>query len=36
MFCFRTAYESAEKDLLDIRALADRFGFEVPPTHRID
>ena len=34
MFRFKTAYEPAEKDLVDVEALAARFGFEVPPTHR--
>ena len=34
MFAFKTAYSPSEKDLEDVRALADRFGFEVPATHR--
>lgn len=34
MFTFKTAYPPAAKDLHDVRALADRFGFEVPPSHR--
>ncbi|MGW4245814.1 nucleotidyltransferase domain-containing protein [Nocardia sp. NPDC004722] len=34
MFTFKTAYPPAAKDLADVRALAARFGFEVPATHR--
>ncbi|MDY0909380.1 nucleotidyltransferase domain-containing protein [Microbacterium sp. CFBP9034] len=34
LFRFKTAYEPAPKDLLDVRALADKFGYEVPATHR--
>lgn len=34
MFRFKTAYPPAEKDLRDVAALAEHFGFEVPPTHR--
>jgi lincosamide nucleotidyltransferase A/C/D/E len=33
MLRFKTAYEPAPKDLVDVRALAQKFGFEVPPTH---
>ncbi|WP_220504388.1 nucleotidyltransferase domain-containing protein [Microbispora sp. H13382] len=34
MFAFKTAYPPAEKDLEDVRALSETFGFEIPPTHR--
>ena len=34
MFRFKTAYPPAPKDLRDVRALAERYGFEVPTTHR--
>ncbi|MEY9875024.1 lincosamide nucleotidyltransferase A/C/D/E [Streptacidiphilus sp. MAP12-33] len=34
MFRFKTAYPPAEKDRHDVRALAERFGYRVPPTHR--
>jgi lincosamide nucleotidyltransferase A/C/D/E len=34
MFRFKTAYPPAPKDRADVRALAERFGFEIPPTHR--
>nr|BFE58460.1 aminoglycoside nucleotidyltransferase [Dactylosporangium thailandense] len=33
MFRFKTAYEPAPKDLLDVHALAATFGYELPPTH---
>ena len=35
MFRFKTAYEPAPKDLIDVQALADRFGFTVPASHRL-
>lgn len=30
MFKFKTGYEPKEKDLLDVRALSKKFGFELP------
>ncbi|MEV7805814.1 hypothetical protein AB0O28_22985 [Microbispora sp. NPDC088329] len=34
MFAFKTAYPPAEKDLKDVHALSETFGFAIPPTHR--
>lgn len=34
MFKFKTAYEPQEKDLKDAQALAIKFGFELPNTHK--
>jgi lincosamide nucleotidyltransferase A/C/D/E len=34
MFKFKTAYPPGEKDLQDIQALATKYGFEIPATHR--
>lgn len=34
MFVFKTAYPPLEKDLHDVDALAEKFGFQVPATHR--
>ena len=34
MFQFKTAYKPRDKDVIDVRALADRFGFAVPENHR--
>lgn len=34
MFRFKTAYEPAPKDLVDVSALAEVFGYEIPPSHR--
>jgi lincosamide nucleotidyltransferase A/C/D/E len=34
MFVFKTAFAPSEKDLHDVNALADKFGFTVPATHR--
>ncbi len=34
MFVFKTAYPPSEKDLQDVGALAEKFGFQVPATHR--
>lgn len=34
MFRFKTAYEPAPKDLVDVQALADYYGYETPPTYR--
>jgi len=34
MFRFKTAYPPSEKDLHDVGALAQKFGFTVPPTHQ--
>jgi lincosamide nucleotidyltransferase A/C/D/E len=33
IFRFKTSYPPAPKDLDDVRRLAERFGFAVPPTH---
>jgi lincosamide nucleotidyltransferase A/C/D/E len=33
MFRFKTAYPPAAKDLADVRALHDVYGFEIPPSH---
>jgi len=35
MFQFKTAYQPAEKDLQDVQALADQFGFRIPASHQI-
>ncbi|SEL86726.1 nucleotidyltransferase domain-containing protein [Streptacidiphilus jiangxiensis] len=34
MFRFKTAYPPAPKDRGDVRALAERFGYEIPQSHR--
>ena len=34
MFRFKTAYAPTAKDIADVTALAQRFGFAVPDTHR--
>ncbi|WP_221891151.1 nucleotidyltransferase domain-containing protein [Microbispora sp. KK1-11] len=34
MFAFKTAYAPEERDLKDVHALSEKFGFEIPPTHR--
>lgn len=34
MFKFKTSYEPKEKDLKDVQALADKFGFELPNTYK--
>lgn len=34
MFTFKTSYTPSPKDLLDVQALADKFGYEIPPTHQ--
>jgi lincosamide nucleotidyltransferase A/C/D/E len=34
MFRFKTAYQPQEKDLRDVQALAERYGYIVPDTHR--
>lgn len=34
MFKFKTAYEPKDKDLQDVRALSDRFGFELPDRYK--
>ncbi len=34
MFKFKTSYDPQEKDLRDVHALSEKFGFEVPTTHR--
>ena len=33
MFRFKTEYPPRPKDLIDVQALADAFGFTVPPSH---
>jgi hypothetical protein len=33
MFRFKTSYPPAAKDIDDVRRLAERFGFTIPPTH---
>jgi hypothetical protein len=30
---FKTAYPPAEKDLADVRALHEKFGFPIPPSY---
>lgn len=34
MFAFKTAYPPSDKDLHDVNALAEKYGFPVPETHR--
>ena len=34
MFRFKTGYTSSPKDLIDVQALADKYGYEIPITHR--
>jgi lincosamide nucleotidyltransferase A/C/D/E len=34
MFRFKTAYVPTAKDIADVTALAQRFGFAIPDTHR--
>ena len=34
-FRFKTGYPPREKDLIDVAALADKFCFEVPESHRV-
>jgi lincosamide nucleotidyltransferase A/C/D/E len=34
MFKFKTAYPPQEKDLKDVRALSNKFGFELPTSHQ--
>lgn len=34
MFKFKTAYEPKNKDLQDVHALASKFGFKIPNTHK--
>jgi lincosamide nucleotidyltransferase A/C/D/E len=34
MFRFKTAYAPTAKDIADVTALAQRFGFGIPETHR--
>ncbi|MFG1943003.1 nucleotidyltransferase domain-containing protein [Nonomuraea sp. NPDC048826] len=33
MFRFKTAYPPQAKDLQDVHALGERYGFTIPPTH---
>lgn len=34
MFSFKTAYAPTAKDIADVTALANRFGFAIPDSHR--
>ena len=34
-FRFKTGYPPREKDLIDVAAMADKFGFEIPQSHRL-
>lgn len=34
MFKFKTAYTPKQKDIADVHALSEQFGFEVPATHQ--
>jgi len=34
MFSFKTGYPPRQRDLLDIEALANRFGYDIPESHR--
>jgi lincosamide nucleotidyltransferase A/C/D/E len=34
MYRFKTAYPPAEKDLIDVRALAQAYRFELPDAYR--
>ncbi|MQY30848.1 nucleotidyltransferase domain-containing protein [Nocardia aurantia] len=34
MFEFKTAYPPARKDVRDVRALGERYGFDLPPDYR--
>ena len=34
MFRFKTEYAPAPKDIIDVYALADKYGYEIPITHR--
>jgi lincosamide nucleotidyltransferase A/C/D/E len=34
MFRFKTAYKPADKDLRDVQALSEKYGFSVPKTHQ--
>jgi hypothetical protein len=34
MFRFKTEYAPAEKDIIDIQALAEKYGYEIPNTHQ--
>ena len=36
LFRFKTEYAPRPKDLIDVRALADAYGFDVPATHRAE
>lgn len=35
MFRFKTAYDPARKDLIDIQALAKEYNYYIPETHRL-
>ena len=34
MFKFKTAYAPKDKDLRDVHALSEKYGFEIPASHR--
>jgi len=34
MFKFKTAYVPKEKDLKDVRALAEKYGYDIPESHQ--
>jgi lincosamide nucleotidyltransferase A/C/D/E len=34
MYRFKTAYNPAPKDIVDIHALAEKYGYDIPTTHR--
>jgi lincosamide nucleotidyltransferase A/C/D/E len=36
MFRFKTGYTPAGKDIIDINALAEKYGYEIPNTHRME
>jgi virginiamycin A acetyltransferase len=36
MFHFKTGYAPVEKDIIDIQALAEKYGYEIPDTHRTE
>ena len=35
MFRFKTGYAPAPKDIIDVHALADKYGYKIPGTHNI-
>ena len=34
MFRFKTSYTPAPKDIIDVQALAEKYGYDIPITHR--